>query len=50
LAADLFHIKRLSRDVFINIAVASGLTLVQTEVHAVDKYRTNYFYRLRSSR
>jgi len=50
LAEDLFHIKRLSRDAFINIAVASGLTLVQTEVHAVDKYRTNYFYRLRSSR
>jgi SAM-dependent methyltransferase len=47
LAEDLFHIKRWSGKALTDLAIAAGLTLVQTEVHTLDKYRTNYFYRLR---
>ena len=49
LAEDLFHIKRLSGKAFTDFAMAAGLTLVQIEVHTVDDYRTNYFYRLKIS-
>ncbi|MBM4447578.1 MAG: class I SAM-dependent methyltransferase [Chloroflexi bacterium] len=47
LAEDSFHIKRLSTKMFTDLATTCGLTVVQTEVYAVDNYRTNYFYRLK---
>ncbi len=50
LAEDVFHIKRLSVKVFADLAVAAGLTLIQTEIHTLDNYRTNYFYRLKTGR
>jgi SAM-dependent methyltransferase len=48
LAEDLFHIKRLSDKAFSDLAAAAGLTLVQIEIHTVDEFRKNYFYRLKT--
>ena len=47
LAEDIFHITRLNREAFIDIAARAGLSVVQTAVHTVDAFRINYFHRLR---
>jgi SAM-dependent methyltransferase len=50
LAEDLFHVKRLSRAEFARTARTAGLTIAQAETHAVDEYRANHFYRLRTGK
>jgi len=50
LADDLFHIKRMTDADFRSLAGRADLTIVDGERHQLDRYRTNYFYRLRASR
>jgi SAM-dependent methyltransferase len=49
LAEDLFHIKRLHVSDFLKDVESAGLAIVQTESHNVDEYRTNYFFKVKSS-
>jgi SAM-dependent methyltransferase len=47
LAEDLFHIRRIGDAGFRAMALDAGLDVVRTEVHAVDRWRTNFFYCLK---
>jgi len=47
LADDLFHIKRLNADAFIEIVEDTALTLLNHKVYQVDAYRANHFFRLK---
>lgn len=49
LAEDIFHIKRLN-GVEINwLTTQAGLIIVDSQIHKIDEYRTNYFYRLKTA-
>lgn len=45
-AEDVFHFKRLSATDSDRLIDRAGLRIVAREVHEVDQYRSNYFYRL----
>jgi ubiquinone/menaquinone biosynthesis C-methylase UbiE len=47
---DLFHVKRLDLHGVEELFVASGLRIEESETHVVDKFRNNYFFRLRPDR
>ncbi len=47
LAEDLFHIKRLNRDEFLELIWKTDLMVVDMESHPVDNFRVNHFYRLK---
>jgi len=49
LADDLFHIKRMSDVDFRALAGRTRLIIADHERHQIDRYRANYFYRLRMS-
>jgi SAM-dependent methyltransferase len=47
LSEDLFHVKRLNNADFNKLVESVELTIVESEVHQVDQYRANHFYRLK---
>ena len=49
LAEDLFHIQRIGDAGFRAMLLDAGLDIVRTEVHAVDRWRTNFFYCLKKT-
>jgi len=44
---DVFHIKRLDGAEAVALFARAGLDLAEHEEHAIDPYRTNFFFRLR---
>jgi SAM-dependent methyltransferase len=49
-AEDRFHLKRLSLRDMLGLIERSGLLVSDEEIHQVDEFRTNYFYRLKVKR
>lgn len=49
LAEDLFHIKRLTEHRFRELGAGAGLHVIDQEPHAIDRHRTNWFFRLRAN-
>jgi SAM-dependent methyltransferase len=45
-ADDVFHLRRLSEDDSEALFARAGLLIVRAEVHRVDEFRTNRFYKL----
>jgi len=49
-AEDVFHLKRLAREDMLRIIERSSLLISDEEVHPIDEFRTNYFFRLKVKR
>ncbi len=45
-AEDVFHIKRFTAAEIETFFEAAGLSILESEIHPIDEFRTNHFYRL----